>query len=72
MTTRFVLRFERGSRTAPEIKGQYIAWEKGLLRLCTAQTTATRYDHAHVAADVALRAVKAYCGARVEILPVLQ
>lgn len=72
MTTRFVLRFERGSRSAPVIKGQYIAREKGVLRPSPAQTTATRYDHSHIAADVALRAAKAFCGARVAVLPVFQ
>jgi len=72
VTTRFVLRFERGSRSAPEIKGQYVAWEMGFLRPCAAQTNATRYDHSHIAADVALRAAKAFCGARVAVLPVFQ
>lgn len=72
MSTRFVLRFERGSGAAPALKGHYIAWEGGFLRPCSAQSSATRYDHSNVAANVALRAAAAFRGARLEVLPVFQ
>lgn len=72
MTTRFVIRFERGSGIRPDLKGEYIAWEAGFLRPCAAQDHATRYDHSSIAAGVALRAAAAFRGARLEVLPVSQ
>ncbi len=68
--TRFIIRFERGSGAQPNLKGNYIAWEGGLLRPCSAQNHATHYDHSNIAAGVAMRAAAAFRGARLEVLPV--
>ena len=70
MATRFVLRFERGSRSHPDIKGNYLAWQNGFLRPCASESLATHYVHSQAAADVAMRAAGAFPGAKLAVLPV--
>lgn len=70
MAARFVLRFERGSRGHPGIKGAYLVWQNGILHPCASESTATRYDHSQAAANVALRAAGAFPGAKLAVLTV--
>lgn len=71
MTPAFLIRFERGSGKQPDLRGNFLRWETGFLRVCRGHTTATRFDASHIARDVATRAEKAFPGARLIVVPVI-
>lgn len=70
-SARFVIRFDRGSGERPELKGAFLRWQAGFLRVCAAIGDAERYDLPHVARDLATRAERAFPGARLSVVPVL-
>lgn len=68
---RFVIRFDRGSGERPELKGAFLRWQAGFLRVCAAIGDAERYDLPYIARDIATRAERAFPGARLTVVPVL-
>ena len=64
----FVIRFERGSRFSPSLAGKFLGWDRGYFNPCNKQEIAAQYAASHIAKDVALRAEKAYPGARFTVI----
>lgn len=64
----YVIRFERGSRFIPSLAGKFLGWDKGYFTPCVKQEAATGYQASHIAKGIALRAEKAFPGARFQVL----